>query len=62
MSREEVKTAINELLESTSDQALNEVLEFLKSVEDKSAQTISLANNLRTILNEDKELLERLAQ
>lgn len=62
MSREEVKTAINELLESTSDQALNEVLEFLKSVEDKSVQTISLANNLRTILNEDKELLERLAQ
>lgn len=62
MSREEVKTAINLLLEKTSDQALQEVLEFLKSVEDKSAESLTLASNLRTILKEDKELLERLAQ
>lgn len=58
MSREEVKTAINELLENTSEQVLQEVLAYLKSLEGKSEQSVSLSHNLRTILTEDKELLE----
>ena len=62
MSREEVKTAISQLLENTPEQVLNEVLEYLKSVENKPSDSIFLAQNLRTILTEDKELLERLAQ
>lgn len=62
MSREEVKTAINELLEKTSEYALQEVLDYLKSAEGKSTHTVSLSRNLRTILSEDEELLKRLAQ
>ena len=62
MSREEVKTEISQLLENTTEQVLNEVLEYLKSVENKQSDSIILAQNLRTILSEDKELLERLAQ
>ncbi|MDP4679325.1 MAG: hypothetical protein NWS46_03060 [Cyclobacteriaceae bacterium] len=62
MSREEVKTAINDLLENTSEQVLQEVYDYLKSVQGKSDQPVSLSQNLRTILTEDKELLERLAQ
>ena len=62
MSREEVKSAINELLESTPEQVLIEVFEYLKTVETKSENLISMSQNLRTILAEDKELLERLAQ
>lgn len=62
MSREEVKTAINDLLEKTSEQVLQEVYDYLKSVQGKSDQPVSLSQNLRTILTEDKELLERLAQ
>lgn len=62
MSREEVKTAINELLDNTPEQVLHEVFDYLKSVQGKSRNSISLSQNLRTILTEDKELLERLAQ
>ncbi|WP_436515421.1 hypothetical protein [Ekhidna sp. To15] len=62
MSREEVKTAINELLENTPEQVLQEVFDYLKSVQGKSTKSVSLTQNLRTILTEDKELLERLAQ
>ena len=62
MSREQVKTAISELLDNTSEQVLQEVYDYLKSVQGKSTESISLSQNLRTILTEDKELLERLAQ
>ncbi|MFY0605873.1 MAG: hypothetical protein JXR10_04105 [Cyclobacteriaceae bacterium] len=62
MSREEVKTAISELLDNTSEQVLQEVYDYLKSVQGKTNETVSLSQNLRTILTEDKELLERLAQ
>ncbi len=62
MSREEVKTAINALLDNTPEQVLQEVFDYLKSIEGKSDKSISLSKNLRTILTEDKELLERLAQ
>lgn len=62
MSREEVKSAINELLDSTSEQVLNEVFEYLKTVESKSEKSVSLALNFRKILAEDENLLDRLAQ
>ena len=62
MSREEVKTAINEILEKIPEEALQEVFDYLKSVQDKSTGSITLSKNLRTILNEDKDLLDRLAK
>lgn len=62
MSREDVKTAINVLLDNTSEQVLQEVFDYLKTVQGKSTESVSLSHNLRTILTEDKELLERLAQ
>ncbi len=62
MSREEVKIAINELLEHAPEPALQEVFNYLKLVQDKSESSIALSQNLRRILAEDKELLSRLAQ
>ena len=62
MSRQELKTAINEILENTPDSVLNEVLDYLNSVKNKPEQTVTMSHNLRTILTEDKELLERLAK
>lgn len=62
MSREEVKTAISELLDNTPEQVLQDVFDYLKSVQGKTKESVSLSQNLRTILSEDKELLERLAQ
>jgi hypothetical protein len=62
MSREEVKTAINQLLDNSSEQVLQEVLDYLKLIDSKSEHSVNLSKNLHTILTEDKELLERLAQ
>ncbi|MEQ6118040.1 hypothetical protein [Reichenbachiella sp. MALMAid0571] len=62
MSREEVKSAINQLLEDTPEQVLHEVFDYLQSVQGKSIQSVTLSQNLRTILTEDKELLEKLAK
>ena len=62
MSREEVKTAINQLLDNLSEQVLKEVFDYLKAIDSKSEHSVTLSQNLRTILTEDKELLERLAQ
>lgn len=62
MSRDEFKSAINELLDNSSERVLQEVFDYLKSMNDKSERSIKLSHNLRTILTEDKDLLERLAQ
>ena len=57
-----MKSAINELLENTSEEVLNEVFEYLKTVKSKSDKSVSLSQNFRKILIEDKALLQRLAQ
>jgi len=62
MSRQEIKSAINQILEKTPDSVLNEVLDYLNSVKNQSEQTVVMSQNLRTILAEDKELLGRLAK
>ena len=62
MSREEVKTAITQLLENTPEEVLKEVYDYLNAVQGKSTQSVNLSQNLRTILSEDKELLEKLAK
>lgn len=62
MSREEVKTAISELLDQAPEPALQEIFDYLVSVLGKPDSSVKLSQNLRTILTEDKELLSRLAQ
>ncbi len=62
MSKEEMKLAIAELLEDTPEQILTEVLNYLESVKKISPEKFNLARDLRRILTEDKELLERLAK
>jgi hypothetical protein len=62
MSREEVKTAIQEILDNSSEEVLKEVFEYLKTTEGKPNESVVLSQNLRRILSEDKELLEKLAQ
>ena len=62
MSREEIKTAISELMDNTPDAVLNEILDYLQTVSGKSADSVQLSQNLRMILTEDRELLQRLAK
>jgi hypothetical protein len=41
---------------------LQDVLDFLKALQNQPADKIRLTNNLRQILSEDKDLLEKLAK
>lgn len=62
MSTKELKDRINKVLDSIPDEVLEEVLKYLKSLTNKSKKDIALSQNLSRILEEDKNLLERLAQ
>ncbi|MEM6263645.1 MAG: hypothetical protein AAGI38_14120 [Bacteroidota bacterium] len=62
MSREQVKVEINQILQSLPDENLEDVLEYLKVVQKLGADKISLAKSFNRILEEEKNLLIRLAQ
>jgi mRNA-degrading endonuclease RelE of RelBE toxin-antitoxin system len=62
MTSIEIKTEIQKVLDQVPENVLQDVLDFLKELQNKSADQIKLANNLRKILSEDRELLEKLAQ
>ncbi len=62
MTSIEIKTEIQKVLDQVPESVLQEVLDFLKGLQNKSVDQIKLADNLRKILSEDRELLEKLAQ
>lgn len=62
MTTKEIKTEIQKSLNNVPESVLQDVLAFLRQAENQSVDRISLAKNLRTILTENKELLERLAK
>lgn len=61
MSKEEIKTEIGKVLDHFSDNALNELLLFLKEL-DKKQNSLLSDNALDKILKEDKSLLAKLAK
>ncbi len=62
MSKDEIKSQINQVLENFSDKALEELLLFLKQLESVDKKFFSNDGDLKKILSEDKELLEKLAK
>jgi len=62
MTTKEIKTAIQKSLDNVPESVLHDILSFLKQAEKQSAENVRLALNLRSILTEDMELLERLAK
>lgn len=62
MTTEEIKSEIQKSLDNVPESILQDILNFLKQVQDQSSDKLNLAKNLREILTEDKELLERLAK
>lgn len=60
MSKDQIKSEINKVLDQFTDRGLEEILIFLKNLEAKTS-----GNNtdiLQKILTEDSQLLERLAK
>ncbi|HEX5169980.1 MAG TPA: hypothetical protein VFW11_12470 [Cyclobacteriaceae bacterium] len=62
MTIKELKSEIQKSLDNVPENILPDVLAFLKSLENQSADKVMLAKNLRNILTEDRNLLERLAK
>ena len=62
MSKEEIKTEINKVLDHLPDQALEELLVFLKSLDKNTRYSILNDNEFQKILTEESDLLKRLAQ
>ena len=62
MSRSEITSEIQKLIDSMPEEVLTEVLAFLKECSERSGKEINLSRNLGKIISEDGELLKRLAQ
>ena len=62
MSKKEIKDEISKVLDHFSDNALSELLKFLRELDSKNNLNISSKSSLDRILQEDKELLAKLAQ
>ena len=62
MSKEKIKSEINKVLENFSDQALEELLKFLKQLEAKDSDAFFKSDDLHKVLTEDQQLLQKLAQ
>lgn len=62
MSKDEIKYEITKVLDRFSDKALEDILAFLKNIEDKHRTAIFNSDLLQKILSEDKDLLQKLAQ
>jgi hypothetical protein len=62
MTTKEIKSEIQKSLDNVPDSVLQDILDFLKQAEKQSTDKLNLTRNLRDILAEDKELLEKLAK
>lgn len=62
MSKDEIKTEINKVLDQLPDKTLEDVLQLLRKIEQKDTSFTVNQNFLDKILKEDADLLHKLAQ
>lgn len=62
MTSVQIKQEIQKVLDQVPETVLQDILDFVKELQVQSPDQIKLTNNLRKILSEDKELLQKLAQ
>ncbi len=58
----ELKKEIGKVIDKMPEDALQSVLNYLKSISVSKKEDISFTENVRKILSEDRELLEKLAK
>ena len=58
----ELKQEITQIVNVLPNEILGELLRYLRQVEKVSQEKMRLSLNLKTILAEDRELLEKLAK
>ncbi|MBN8568574.1 MAG: hypothetical protein J0M18_02995 [Ignavibacteria bacterium] len=62
MSGQELKSEIQHVLDEMPEEILEDVLQYMKSIRNISHQKLQMSSNLKKILQEDKELLQKLAK
>ena len=62
MTKTEIKNEIQKVLDNVPENILKDILDLLKGIQDHSSDKIGMTHSLRQILEEDKDLLEKLAQ
>jgi hypothetical protein len=62
MSKDEIKTEINKVLDHLPDAALEELLVFLQGLDKKIHLSVLNEDEFKRILVEEGDLLKRLAQ
>jgi hypothetical protein len=62
MATKELKDKINKVIDNMPDDILEDVFNYLKVMTSKSRSDIMLSQNLGKIIEEDKNLLEKLAK
>ena len=58
----EIKQEITQIVDILPNEILGELLHYLRQVEKVSQEKMRLSLNLKTILTEERELLEKLAK
>lgn len=61
MTKQEIKSVIQKSLDRVPESVLQDLLAFLRQVEGQPMARVNMASNLRTILEEEQHLLQRLA-
>ena len=62
MSRDELKEEIAKVLDMVPEEVLENVLDYLKILITNPKEKLGMATRLRQIINEDQELLQKLAK
>ncbi len=62
MTTQQIKQEIVKVLEQVPDEVLTDILDYLNELKGKSEDQVLRIKHFRRILEEDKNLLKRLAQ
>jgi len=62
MTTSEIKSEIQKVLDEVPETVLENVLTFLKELQKQPKENIQLVSHLKQILEEDNDLLHKLAQ
>jgi hypothetical protein len=62
MSASQLKNEIHKTLENIPEDVLEDVLTYLQQIERQPKERVKMIQNLRMILQEDQNLLHRLAK
>lgn len=62
MTSQQLKSEIQKTLDRIPENVLQDILDYLKSLQSKTREQAQMTQQLKKILEEDRELLEKLAK